>query len=641
MGAIIARSMWNLGGSRAVSRNRFANCAWIGGLVLFVVGGCTPISKRQSGSEGEAEGEQSSGVIRRLGECREDIDCPVYSPCLAVRCEQLKCVEQPEEMGTVLPDDQQMEGDCKTLTCDGRGQVRKRPDDSDKPTSDTDSCHTVECLEGQLKRSNAPDGAPCNQTGVCAAGSCSVCLEGKDCTRADDCTVHRYTCTGGEEKCEDTGIELNGKVCGAGKVCVRASCAPCVIGALCNMVDSPCHEGRIVGCENGIDCQPQPVTGPSPSCGKGPDGRMRYCIDGNCEDTCREGTCSMSPPDACQEARLVCATNAEPDCVMVPREDGASCGDASRCHGGKCLRTALNNGDFTRGLEGWTSDGDAAQFVVGGRSDARRTLSTGVGSSRGAAMGTLTQSFTVPDDALALHFAVAGGHAHVRLKSADGNVLHECIGRESNDRFIPVHWPLSDLRGQRLTIAVEDDVSDGEWAFVTTTGFDVIRESEKPLRNPQFTRALDDWETTGDGLHFYVYDAYAYYTGSGTNSRGEEMYGLRRAITTYVRDDGATASGIASRGTLSQTFIVPNDAVALRFHTCGGRNAQVKLESQGQTIYTAAGLDMDERQVVVDWPLQALRGKMVRLLVEDNAGVGIYDYVGTSGFDLITGYNGP
>ena|GEM_PF-4031604 len=255
--------------------------------------------------------------------------------------------------------------------------------------------------------------------------------------------------------------------------------------------------------------------------------------------------------------------------------------------------------------------------------------------------GAVTQSFTVPDDAIALHFAVAGGHAHVRLKGANGNVLQDCTGRDSNERLIPVSWPLSDLRGQQLTIAVEDDLSNNEWGFITTTGFDVIRDSESQLRNPQFARALDGWETTGDGLHFYVYDAYSYFTGSAATMQGEAMYGLRRAVTSYVRESGGPASGVASRGTLSQTFTVPNDAVALRFHTCGGRAAQVKLQSQGQTIYSASGLDTDSTQVVNNWPLQAHRGKTVRLLVEDAAGVGLFDYVGTSGFDLITSYNGP
>jgi len=49
----------------------------------------------------------------------------------------------------------------------------------------------------------------------------------------------------------------------------------------------------------------------------------------------------------------------------------------------------------------------------------------------------------------------------------------------------------------------------------------------------------------------------------------------------------------------------------------------------------------DNRRVLVSWPLQAQRGKSVRLEIMDDSSLPPFGYIGTTGFDLITSYNGP
>jgi hypothetical protein len=597
----------------------------------IVATACTPIDDVR-----HAQANDAGTTPDEPGKCHEDRDCIVHSPCLPVQCVRGSCVEEPLDDGTVLPDDQQQAGDCNQLVCDGRGQAHKRVDDSDLPPNEGDPCRSVRCENGQHKYADKPDSSVCNTTGTCEGGTCSACNAGIDCSEEDHCTVQRTTCKDNVQICQDTRIPRQGK-CSAGKVCDDGSCVPCTVGAECHIDGNICQRGRISSCDGGLVCDPEPLSGPT--CGTDEMGRTMYCIAGACTRSCREGSCSTST-DPCQVGRWDCTSESEPRCMMAAADDGTACGDGMTCHAGACVHSALVNGDFSGGLRGWTASGDAAMFRVGPDpdNDNRPTLSTSSDgrSTGGAIAGSLAQMFTVPDDALALRFTISGGHAHVRLKDADGNVLHECAGRDSGQR-IAVSWELGGLRGARLSIAIEDDVSSGDWAYVTTTGFDVVRDIDAPLRNPQFLQNLDGWETTGDGLHFYVFDTYNYFSGL----TGVEDYGRRRCITSYVRDMSNETTGSTSQGTASQMFIVPPDAVALRFAVEGGSMAAVQLQYQNQTVYTVSALDDDAQWVLRSWDLTPYRGKAVRLQVVDSTSLPPYGYIGTTGFDLITSYNGP
>jgi hypothetical protein len=124
--------------------------------------GCTPISNATPA----ADAGDGAGRSGNPAGCKEDQDCLVRSPCLAVHCERESCVDTPEADGIALADDQQVDGDCKKLSCDGRGQARNRPDDTDVPSGDGNACHKVACDQGEPKIESAPDSTPCNTTGT-------------------------------------------------------------------------------------------------------------------------------------------------------------------------------------------------------------------------------------------------------------------------------------------------------------------------------------------------------------------------------------------------------------------------------------------------------------------------------------------
>ena len=529
--------------------------------------GCTPIARPSAGSSPERDAgapERDAGTTERdagaaaggsvaqasAPECDSSRDCGAGSPCEEVRCEAGRCVRHQKDEGSEPNAGQQLVGDCKRLVCAADGTTRSEPDPADKPGGDGNPCHVQRCTDGEPVSENAADDTACYSNGRCAAGSCSSCGAGTDCSRAGDCTQYRIVCRNGMPSCEDTG-------------------------------------------------EPRPDRS--------------------------------------------CATAAKTDCGKTG-SDGTACGDAAVCRNGTCVHSALINGDFSRGLTGWTLTGDAARFALGPQSSSseRITLSTNAAATGGsAARGSVSQAFMVPMDASALRFNVFGGRAQVRLKDAAGKVLQSCNGLDSNSIHVPVSWELVSRRGQLLVLAIEDELDSGEWGYVTTTGFDVVRQPDAGIVNAQFAEGFAGWETTGDGAHFTIYDDFNYSTTADVMSSGVPSYGRRRSVTTYVWTLSGAAFGSASKGSLSQSFVVPNDAVALRFNVCGGRTARVVLRDGTSTVYSVSANNDDAVKVPVSWPLAAHRGKSLRLTIEDDVTTTNYGYIGVSGIDLVTSYNGP
>jgi hypothetical protein len=245
-------------------------------------------------------------------------------------------------------------------------------------------------------------------------------------------------------------------------------------------------------------------------------------------------------------------------------------------------------------------------------------------------------------DAIAIRFVVFGGHAHVRLKTTSGEMLQSCVGLDTNSVHVPVSWDLTGKRGQSLVIAIEDDLIDGDWAYVSTTGFDIVREDDSGILNSQFSNGLASWEASGDAQYFQIFEDFNYTaTRNALKVTGDPSYGRRHSVTTYTVDRLASGYGEASKGILSQTFVVPGNAVALRFNVHGGRAGQVTLKEGDRALYTVSANNSDEIKTPVSWVLTPHRGKTVRLSIEDDSSDSSFGYIGSSGFDLITSYNGP
>jgi hypothetical protein len=539
-----------------------------------------------------------------------------------------------------LPESDQIIGDCRVMECDGTGHPRMRNEDRDQPMSDGNPCHTRSCSEGTIKTAPLADGSDCNSGGVCEKGECSKCFDGADCTGASDCNVMKVRCDAGKSMCERTNEPISGKICGAGKVCSDGECSECRVGASCGAPD-PCYVSRITSCDPRI-CERSALSGTS--CGTDANGHEQVCSAGKCVYACDKASCSNMSSNPCMRAMAVCAKpDAEPTCMAAPAADGSECETNGTCHNGSCVHSALINGDFSRGFEGWTLTGDAQQFRVTQDQDSYRrwTVSSwvdGFAGGGGRATGSVSQSLAVPNDAVALRFNVWGGEGTVQLRDASGNTLESVNGTNRVDNRVPASWDLSTRRGQTLTIVIQDDISsDAQWAYVNATGFDVIRELASALVNGDFHDHLTGWEASGDGAHFNVYNDWNY---GAPDLRTYDAWGRRMSVSSYARE-GTSRLGASTVGTLSQTFTVPADATALRFNLCGGARTHVALYDGATQLYVDTPRDDNSLKVPVSWDLTAFRGKALRLLLVDEVSSEQFDYLGTTGFDIITAFNGP
>jgi hypothetical protein len=258
-----------------------------------------------------------------------------------------------------------------------------------------------------------------------------------------------------------------------------------------------------------------------------------------------------------------------------------------------------------------------------------------------APVGSLSQRFTVPQDALALRFAVSSGHAHVRLRNASGQVIYDVTGRDSNDIRVPVTWDLTGLRGQALTLSVDDELSAQGWSFIAVSGFDVIRDTPVGLVNPHFRDGLNGWATSGDGRFFNLFDDANFIDRSNNMEKVLPEYGTRRTLSSFVYDMQSPHTGDAATGSVSQRFTVPNDAIALRFYVQAGKSCRVALYDGATVLQTASGMDSNDIKVPVAWDLRPYVGRTLTLAIEDNLDAVGWNFITTSGFDVITSYNGP
>jgi hypothetical protein len=420
-------------------------------------------------------------------------------------------------------------------------------------------CETGHCTT-ELKTEGTELGADMQMSGDCRKKLCSAdgtprdVPDDTDSPSNDSNPCHVQRCLQGESKTENAP---DGTACNGTGQCKAGSCSTCGEGSDCSR-PGDCTMYRI-RCTQGV-----------PSCEDTHEPRV-------------DKRCMSAPP---------------PSCEGMPN-DGAACGDSAACHAGACMHNALINGDFSRGLAGWTLQGDAERFTIAPDiSNYQRislSTSTADASSIGAAQGAVSQTFIVPMDAIAIRFVVFGGHAHVRLKTTSGEMLQSCVGLDTNSVHVPVSWDLTGKRGQSLVIAIEDDLIDGDWAYVSTTGFDIVREDDSGILNSQFSNGLASWEASGDAQYFQIFEDFNYTaTRNALKVTGDPSYGRRHSVTTYTVDRLASGYGEASKGILSQTFVVPGNAVALRFNVHGGRAGQVTLKEGDRALYTVSANNSDE-----------------------------------------------
>lgn len=151
--------------------------------------------------------------------------CGATTECLSWACKDDACVRLPAVEGLVL--DEQVEGDCAVIVCDGEGGTKGALDANDHMPIDGMPC-MVQICNGAYQQPR-PEGTPCGTT--CAWLGSGIGTQPMACTFSGICQVQSGSavtlCTDGdgcsEGKCRD-GCALDVE-CGPGS-CESGSCVP-------------------------------------------------------------------------------------------------------------------------------------------------------------------------------------------------------------------------------------------------------------------------------------------------------------------------------------------------------------------------------------------------------------------------------
>ncbi|MEZ4314092.1 MAG: hypothetical protein R3F14_39230, partial [Polyangiaceae bacterium] len=251
---------------------------------------------------------------------------------------------------------EQVEGDCKTYTCEGTDIIAV-PDDDDLP-NDANECTQDACSGGGVLNTPLPAGDPCAQDGgkVCDGdGACVACNDTKDCDDGFVCSASHdcvpASCEDGEKSGDETDVDCGG-------VCLD-TCAP---GQMCNgpedCIHGVCKQGICLvptcgdGVQNGnetdVDCGGSCSAGfnpkkcdPGEGCMVNADCKGNECSGTICVPNCDDGILNNGESDIdCGGPNCGACNNGE------ACEVSGDCASAF-CAGGVCCNTACDTECFS------------------------------------------------------------------------------------------------------------------------------------------------------------------------------------------------------------------------------------------------------------------------------------------------------
>ncbi len=174
------------------------------------------------------------------------------------------------------------------------------------------------------------------------------------------------------------------------------------------------------------------------------------------------GYCKESPARKFKFAYDVAPT-AAPMRTITPAEQRA-------LQSAKTSGRQLTNGDFSNGLTGWETEGDAGLFHI--YASVTGSALTTYGPEKEANRGRLYQCFQVPANATELQFLMSGGCDSAGLYLAlwnEGRLVRRLTARNDNTPY-RVHWNVEALRGKFVTLEIVDNKT-GPWGFIAAEGF--------------------------------------------------------------------------------------------------------------------------------------------------------------------------
>lgn len=305
--------------------------------------------------------------------CSAASDCPGSVECGSPACEQGACTILNALAAGEAPPGQAI-GDCKRVTCDGKGNAVAEIDEEDTP-NDGNECTDDLCVQGSPTNRPSDAGEKCGAGAMTACngvGACAGCATDTDCGTNTACVT--WTC-GADQTCQrklsPLGTVADNPLTGDCKAnlcdalgespetfspddftddqnpCTTDACAPDFStthgpkadGAECPGVCQACAAGQCGSCAGDFVCDD--VLGHCRSTQELPTGSSCSiagdCISGSCVDgVCCAEACA-APCMACSNA-LTGAANGACNPVLNGTDPDNSCSSpaADVCVGGKC-----------------------------------------------------------------------------------------------------------------------------------------------------------------------------------------------------------------------------------------------------------------------------------------------------------------
>jgi len=155
-----------------------------------------------------------------LTPCETEIECPrAPHACIISTCVEGRCLMVEAAANTIVPEPEQVKGDCRIAVCDGRGERTALADQNDWPADDGNPCTDEVCDEGAPVHPPLALGEACEDEdspkGICnGAGKCGECLPS-----SKRCSGHAT------QACDEDGEWPAPEPCPeASPVCERAEC---------------------------------------------------------------------------------------------------------------------------------------------------------------------------------------------------------------------------------------------------------------------------------------------------------------------------------------------------------------------------------------------------------------------------------
>jgi alpha-tubulin suppressor-like RCC1 family protein len=182
---------------------------------LAIVAGLAPFALTCAAKLGSQAHPSSS-----LTPCETEIECPrAPHACIISTCVEGRCLMVEAAANTIVPEPEQVKGDCRIAVCDGRGERTALADQNDWPADDGNPCTDEVCDEGAPVHPPLALGEACEDEdspkGICnGAGKCGECLPS-----AKRCSGHAT------QACDEDGEWPAPEPCPeASPVCERAEC---------------------------------------------------------------------------------------------------------------------------------------------------------------------------------------------------------------------------------------------------------------------------------------------------------------------------------------------------------------------------------------------------------------------------------